>query len=71
MVADKIPHNLSAHPLFKEEEDEISDKELARSYIVKINEDLKGQVHQLSQDNGALKKEAAILKGEILKNSMA
>ena len=64
----------------KKEEDEISNEELAWSYTilygswvntVKINENLQGQVLQLSQDNGALKKEVATLKGEILKNGMA
>ena len=38
---------------------------------VKINENLQGQVLQLSQDNGALKKEVATLKREVLKNGMA
>ena len=70
MVVDRIPHNPPTHPLFEEEEDYISDEELARSYtvlyeswvnIVKINEDLRGQVHQLSQDNRALAKEVATL----------
>ena len=64
----------------KEEEDEISKEKLARSYTVmykswvntiKINEDLQGQIHQLSLDKGTLKKEVATLKREILKNSMA
>ena len=32
---------------------------------------LQGQVLLLSQDNGALEKNVATLKGEILKNSMA
>ena len=66
--------------LIKEEEDEILDEELTRSYIipykswvniVKINEDLQGQVLQLSQDKGALEKELATLKEEILKKIMA
>ena len=34
VVADQIPQNPPTHPLFEEEEDEISNKELARSYIV-------------------------------------
>ena len=66
--------------MIEEEDDEISDEELACSYIVlcqnwvnsvKINKDLQGQIHQLNQDNGALEKEVATLKEEILKNNMA
>ena len=64
----------------EEENDEISDEELAGSYTIvlyeiwvntiKINVNLQGQVSQLYQDNGALEKEVATLKGELLKNNM-
>ena len=80
MVANQIPQNPPIDPLFKKDDDEISNEELACSYtiqyeswvsIVKINEDLQGQVHQLSQDIRSLKKEVNTLKEEILKNNMA
>ena len=76
MVVDQLPHNLPTYPLFEEEEDEILEKELARSYTIlykiwvttaKINEENQGQVHQISQDNEALEKKVATLKGEFLR----
>ena len=63
----------------EEEDDEISNEELAQPYtvlykkwidVVKNNETLQAQVLQLSQDKGALEKEVAAIKGEISKNSM-
>ena len=63
----------------EEEDDEISDEELAQTYtvlykkwidVVKNNETLQAQVLQLSQDKGALEKEVAAIKREISKNNM-
>ena len=71
LVPDPVPQIPQTHLLVEEEDDEISNEELAGSYIVKINENLQGQVLQLSQDNLALEKEVATLKGEILKNNVA
>ena len=77
-VTNQIPHNPLAD-LFFEGDDGISNDELAHSCTVmyeswvttiKINEDLQGQVHQLSQAKEALEEKVATLKGEILKNSM-
>ena len=79
VVADQIPKNPLAHLLFEGEDDDILDEWLEHSYtvlyeswvnIVKINEDLQGQVYQLTQDNRTLEKEVSTLKGKIIKNNI-